>query len=379
MQSLLFVLAAVSGSLSQESIREPQRDDKPWVHHRSRLHLLSKTDDEVLGHSRILWSYEMSGFVQYDAEEESGDRTELRVENFVVRAYRDQWNARVGWKTLNWGETLGPSLIDVINPRDLRDPSYWLRGDHKLGVPLLLVGWSRDSIAVDAWVNPWAPQSLLPDEWQGISIENHDKTNLTEFGVRAGDRFAGWDMKVYAMRHRARTPAMSLQMESVDPIIKASFPIQSSFGLTLSQAWENTVLRSEVLHSESSDLPEDNLLDFARNQAVVGYDGTWGDHFFWGTELRYSYQESQLARDKELGWVIAQGRWTLWDERVKPLVHLMQRVQHHDAYQRYEIKGNIKTAWEIGVAWEAFQSSRQGYFSRLQAYDRLGLTVHWEF
>jgi hypothetical protein len=172
---------------------------------------------------------------------------------------------------------------------------------------------------------------------------------------------------------------MSLQMRDFEPFIDATFPVLTSVGLTVSQAWNNSVLRSEILHSTSQDLPSDNLLDFARNQAVVGLDGTWGDHFFWGSELRYSYQESQLDRDRDLGWVIAQGQWNLWDERVKPLIHLMQRVQHHDAYQRYEVIGHIKTAWEIGLAWEAFQSSPQGYFTRLRAYDRLGLTVHWTF
>ncbi|HYX32296.1 MAG TPA: hypothetical protein VE954_04230 [Oligoflexus sp.] len=378
MQSLLLVFATLSGGLSQESIREPERDD-PWVHHRSRLHLASKSEDEVLGNSRVLWSYEASGFFQYDAAEDPDERAEARVENFLVRAYRDQWNARVGWQTVSWGETLGPSLIDVINPRDLRDPSYWLRGDQKLAVPLVLLGWSRDSTVIDAWASPMAPQSLLPKEWQNVAIENNDASRLTEFGVRGGDRVSGWDMKVYAMRHRARTPAMSLQMRTMEPFIDATFPMQSSLGFTVSQAWDNSVLRSEFLHSTSDDLPAHNLLDFARDQAVVGLDGTWGDHFFWGSELRYSHQKSQLDRDRDLGWIIAQGQWSLWNERLKPLVHLMQRVQHHDAYQRYEVTGHIKTAWEIGLAWEAFQSSPQGYFTRLRAYDRLGLTAHWRF
>jgi hypothetical protein len=379
MQSLLFVLAAVSGSLSQESIREPQRDDQPWVHHRSRLQLFSKSEDEVLGESRVLWSYEASGFFQYDSAEDPGERAEGRVENFLVRAYRDQWNARLGWQTVNWGETLGPSLIDVINPRDLRDPSYWLRSDQKLAVPLALVGWSKGSMVVDAWGSPYAPQSLLPDEWQDVTIENHDKTRTAEFGLRAGNRVAGWDMKAYAIRHRARTPAMSLRIRDVEPTMEASFPMQTSLGFTVSQAWDNTVLRSELVHAESKEQPAGNLLDFARDQAVLGLDGNWGDHFFWGSELRYSHQKSFQVRDRDLAWVIAQGQWSLWNDRIKPLIHLMQRVQQHDAYQRYEIKGSLPEAWELGISWEAFQSSRKGYFTRLQAYDRLGLNVRWEF
>lgn len=378
MQSLLFVLAAVSGSLSQESIREPQRD-QPWVHQRSRLHLFSKSEDEVLGDSRLLWSYEASGFLQYDSAEDPGERAELRLENFLVRAYRDQLNTKFGWQTVTWGETLGPSLIDVINPRDLRDPSYWLRGNQKLAVPLLLLGWSRDSMMVDVWGSPYAPQSLLPDEWQGMSIENSDKPRGAEFGMRAGERVAGWDMKVYAIRHRARTPAMSLQFKDFEPVMAATFPMQTSLGFTVSQAWDNTVLRSELAHADSNELPLGNLLDFARDQAVIGLDGTWGDHFFWGSEFRYSHQKSVQVRDRDLAWVIAQGQWTLWDERVKPLIHLMQRVQQHDAYQRYEITGAVETDWELGIAWEAFQSSNKGYFTRLQAYDRLGLTVRWDF
>jgi hypothetical protein len=378
MQSLLFVLTAVSGSLSQESVREPQRD-QPWVHHRSRLSLFSKSEDEVLEGSRVLWRYEASTFLQYDSAEDPGERVEGRLENFLVRAYRDQWNTRFGWQTLTWGETLGPSLIDVINPRDLRDPSYWLRNDQKLAVPLLLLGWSRDSMMVDVWGSPYAPQSLLPDEWQDVTIENDDKTRTAEFGVRAGDRVAGWDMKLYAIRHRARTPTMSLQVHDFQPVIEASFPMQTSLGFTVSQAWDNMVLRSELVHAESKELPADNLLDFARDQAVVGVDGTWGDHFFWGTEFRYSHQKSAQVRDRDLAWVIAQGQWSLWNERIKPLIHLMQRVQQHDAYQRYEITGTVESAWELGVSWEAFQSSTLGYFTRLQAYDRLGLTVRWEF
>jgi hypothetical protein len=378
MQALLFVLATVSGTVSQESIREPQRD-QPWVHQRSRLYLLSKSEDEVVGDSRVLWSYEASGHMQYDSAEDWADRFEARVENFLVRTYRDQWSTRIGWQTVSWGETLGPSLIDVINPRDLRDPSSWLRGDQKLAVPLVLLGWSRDSMMVDVWGSPYAPQSLLPDEWQELTIENNDSTRAAEFGIRAGERIAGWDMKVYAMRHRARTPAMSLALKNLEPVIEAAFPIQTSLGFTLSQAWDNTVLRSEILHAEAGDLPDGNLLDFARDQAVVGVDGSWGDHFFCGSEFRYSYQKSAQVRDRDLGWVIVQGQWSLWDERIKPLVHLMQRVQHHDAYQRYEVNGTVETAWELGVSWEAFQSSAKGYFTRLQAYDRLGLNVRWNF
>jgi hypothetical protein len=378
MQALLLVFAAVSGHVSHEAVREPQRD-QPWVHQRSRLHLLSKSEDEVLGDSRVLWSYEASGQVQYDSEEDSNERFEARVENFLLRMYRDQWNTRFGWQTLSWGETLGPSLIDVINPRDLRDPTYWLRGDQKLSVPLLLVGWSRESMMVDVWGSPYAPQSILPDEWQNVPIENNDSSRAAEFGIRAGERIAGWDMKVYAMRHRARTPAMSLALKGLEPVITATFPMQTSLGFTVSQAWDTTVLRSEILHAEAGDLPDGNLLDFARDQAVVGVDGSWGDHFFWGGEFRYSHQKSAQVRDRDLAWVIVQGQWSLWDERIKPLIHLMQRVQHHDAYQRYEVTGTVKTAWELGVSWEAFQSSAKGYFTRLQAYDRLGFHVRLSF
>ncbi len=378
MQSLLFVLAAVSGSLSQESIREPQQD-QPWVHHRSRLHLLSKSEDEVLGDSRVLWSYEAAGFLQYDSAADPGERAEGRLENFLIRAYRDNWNTKLGWQTVTWGETLGPSLIDLINPRDLRDPSYWLRADQKLAIPLLLVGWSRDSMMVDVWGSPYAPQSLLPDVWQNLSIENDDDTRNAEYGLRAGDRIAGWDMKIYAIRHRARTPAMSLEINNSDPMIQASFPLQTSLGFTVSQAWDSTVLRSEIMHADSSELPEGNLLDFARDQAVLGLDGSWGDHFLWGTEFRYSHQKSAQLRDRDLAWVIAQGQWSLWNDRIKPLVHVMQRVQQHDAYQRYELAGTLETAWELGLSWEAFQSSNKGYFTRLQAYDRLSLTVRWGF
>jgi hypothetical protein len=155
--------------------------------------------------------------------------------------------------------------------------------------------------------------------------------------------------------------------------------LQTSLGFTVSQAWNNTVFRSEFVHATSGGLPEDNLLDFARDQMTFGYDGTWGDHFFWGTELRYSHQESAELRNRDLGWVIVQGQWSLWKERVKPLIHLMQRIQYHDAYQRYEITGTVGKAWGLGIAWEAFQSSETGYFSRLQAYDRLNLNVSWEF
>jgi hypothetical protein len=379
MHSLLLVLAAVSGSVSQESIREPE-GDQPWVHHRSRLYLQSKSKEKKFSRrTKLLVSFEASGFVQYDAAEDPGEKLEARVENLFVRTYRGNWNTRIGWQAVTWGETLGPSVIDVINPRDLRDPSYWLRGNQKLAVPLVLVGWSEDSKIIDVWANPYAPRSLLPDEFQDVSIENKDKTGLAEFGARIGSVERGWDMKYYIMRHRSRTPAINLSFENLAPKMEARFPMQTSLGFTVSQAWDNVVFRGEAMHAESDDWPDGNLMDFARDQVVAGLDGTWGDHFFWGTELRYSRQDSLLEQDRNVAWIIAQGRWSLWQDRVRPLVYMMQRIQEHDAHQRYEVSGVFRSVWTAGLYWEAFQSSTQGYFARLQAEDRLGLTLQWDF
>src|SRR4026207_1232841 len=101
MYNLLFVLAAFSGEISQESIREPARE-APWVHHRTRLDLRLKSDDEGVGPSGWIWGYEASGYFQYDAALDPDDRMLLRPDNILLRAYHEQWSARMGWQTVHW-------------------------------------------------------------------------------------------------------------------------------------------------------------------------------------------------------------------------------------------------------------------------------------
>ena|GEM_PF-5535086 len=368
----------LAGEISHESIQEPENDHE-WVHHRTRFYAGFKSESQALEQADLFWGYEVSGFFLHDDALRGQDRDEFRWDNLQLSLFKDIFSLRMGWQTVHWGETLGPSLLDLINPRDLRDPSDWLQSNRKLAVPLLLFAISKDKATFEVWSSPASSQGLLPDFWQGVPVEIVGRKVQHDFGLRLGQRWAGWDLKFQALQHEARIPALVFSLQAFEPMIQASFPRQTSYGLSLSQAWDNIVLRSEVLHARSEEIPVQNLMDFAENQAVVGIDGNWGEHFFWGTELRASQQKSMRPIDEHVQWLIVQGRWNFFDDRLKPLIYLTQRLDARDAYQRYELAHDILPSLKLSANWEAFQSDGKGLFARLEAADRLGLGLRWEF
>jgi hypothetical protein len=102
---------------------------------------------------------DMTPFYRWDAADDERTHFDLR-ELAITKAWRD-WEVRAGIRKVTWGVTESRHLVDVLNQTDTLEG---LRGDEKLGQPMLDVAWITGAGNVELYYLPYFRQRRFPGE-----------------------------------------------------------------------------------------------------------------------------------------------------------------------------------------------------------------------
>lgn len=366
------------GGIELEAARNLDSDAQ-WVHQRSTLSLDKKLPMTQLGGSEILWGGRFAGFYRYDKALPNREQNEWRPSHVSLGIYGNGWSSQIGWQTVSWGETLGPSLVDLANPRDLRDASAWLLGDQSLAAPMLTGALNHENLVAEFWLSPSSPHAKLPEHWLKLPLIAEDRQDSTEFGARAGGLWAGWDIKLYVLQHASRLPAIRLQTEADTPTLRASFPEQRSIGLTLSQSLQNLVLRAEALQTHYKIEPQESRLAMPVEQFTIGLDSSHEAEFWLGTEVRLSQNISAQTVDQNSQWIIVQTGGNFFDGHFKPRLYTAQRLDLDENFWRIQLASELAHGFESRLAWEQLRGESASLLGTWQVPALASIALSWDF
>ena len=211
--------------------------------------------------ARVYWS----GDYEYTANNDNID-TEYRVNELFVQRSLDQQSLKLGRQTVVWGETVGNSVLDVINHTEYRDFGTIDIEDARLNQWMLVWDVFTDSGNWSSFINLYPefnPQPVVgspfyvPLPYDLNDYNRGDKT-LFEAGTRWSKSFEGSDiglMAAYLYENQLRYP-------QANPQLVESAALANDFvllGLSANRAIGKLLLSADIAFSHGLLLDESTL------------------------------------------------------------------------------------------------------------------------
>lgn len=156
---------------------------------------------QASGHAKAFWKDDY----EFNANNDSID-TEFRVNEFFIQRSFDQHSLKFGQQTVVWGETVGNSVLDIINHSEFRDFTIIDIEDARLNQTMLVWDYFGENSNFSSFVNLYP--EFNPAAVRGSPFFFEPEFNLTdyerdgemlfEFGTQWKKSFEGSDIAVMA-------------------------------------------------------------------------------------------------------------------------------------------------------------------------------------
>ncbi len=223
------------------------------------------------------------------------------------------WNLKLGFQQLSWGQSFAFFVADLTNPKDFRDPfvqdALW-RNRSQL---MLTTDWLFSSGAIQLFLAPLPRRNFYPNEnspyGSELPLDNLPAQQAlvgdraAEYGLRINHLFGfGLDLNLYGLRHWHRNPLLIPTLTTGVPSLREPDTEQiTSFGFGFSQDLgglvAGTVLRGDVMsHNEQPFVDRDFVSVTTRSTTDFVIGAEWTSE----SELSLAAQWiSQGARDED--------------------------------------------------------------------------------
>jgi hypothetical protein len=205
------------------------------------------------------------------------DHTELELRELYVDAYLGSTYLRLGKQQIVWGEADGLKVLDLVNPQNFRE--FILDEFEDSRIPLWSVKWEvpvggswnaqlvlvpdqtyHQVPAPGAVFAPTSPELVprlpadTPVTVREPRVPDHPLEDA-DAGVQLSAYLGGWDVTLNYLYHYADTPAVSVTRDVAGVAIQSRYYRTHTFGGTLSNAFGDFTLRSEIGYSTDRHFP----------------------------------------------------------------------------------------------------------------------------
>ena len=283
-----------------------------------------------------------------------------------------------GTKLILWSEMIGPSLVDITNPRDLRDPAQLVKSDRPLASPLVYASFTNAILGTtEAYFSPEPAVPRMPYLLNGYPVEQPQPMSNYEGGVRWGRLFWGLDLKLLSVLHRSRIPQLVLVTDKDGTHWTAGWPLMHTSGGTASYAFDYIVLRGEATSSAPYSDPDPVMRTYPTtktNQATLAADFTYGD-------LLIGLQGQAIQPEQQIVGIAVPENWagSYLQYHFTPLANTevsfnglyYRRTNTNDVFHREALQLALGDHTRFSLAWESFIADKEPIFLLLQKENRV--------
>ncbi|MBI2711244.1 MAG: hypothetical protein HYX41_00070 [Bdellovibrio sp.] len=305
-----------------------------------------------------------------------GFQSEFSLRNFSVSTAQSQWRLVAGFQEIVWGETFGFPVLDLVSPRDFRDPllldANWVR----LPTASLNAQYFYGQTTVQLVITPFARSPVFPNSGSpvdptlgtpGVSLRNTSGTDLggiagAEFGGKLSHLFSnGMDVGLIYFHHWNRNPVFRISPTS-PPGTFLVLPTEQkveTLGFTFSASFDSWVIRSDQAVHLNQPLQTGTLgtvSNGAQWQNVLGADYTGTDEWSLGIQLQTTLQ---IWDGGTLAQKWASGRMTKkwFDGKVEAELFVLSGLDNPDLWLQPKLTWNWGDSWSLALRadWIAYK------------------------
>ena len=315
-------------------------------------------------------------FYDMDRPNRSHPYAEGLLSEALLRIKHHSFTLETGYKILSWGEMIGPSIVDLTNPRYLRDPAQLVKSDQKLASPMVYASFTNELLGTtEGFYTPLPPAARMPYRLGGYPVEQPEPMAGGEGGARWARLFSGLDIKLFSLAHRARLPQLNMVPDSADGHWTTAWPMMQTSGGTASYAFDYVVLRGEGITSIPLVDPEPAMNTVPAttvNQGTMAVDLSYGN-------LLVGIQGQVIQPIKEIPGVASPEKWGggYLQYHFDPPLNLSfngliyKRTDSNDTFHRESLQLDLGAHTRFTLTWETFLADKEALFLLLQKENRI--------
>jgi hypothetical protein len=331
---------------------------------------------------------------------------EVSIRALSARLNQNKWALTVGFQEIPWGETFGFSILDLVNPRDFRDPLIldpsWTRLPvMALNQQLFLGAWTFQSV-----FTPIPRGNLFPAPGSafditsgasgipGVTLQDSPAPDIgswnsgvlshSEFGEKINYLFEnGLDFSLLYFRHWNRNPLYALDpLTAGTSIASPTFSLRPvvtqvhTLGSTASYAFGNYVLRNDSAVNLDQPLPTATLGSWRQGtqwQNVLGLDRTFDSDWTVGAQWQAEVREFTGA----LSWGSARVTKSFFRNKFEAELFVFKGLGNSEFWFQPQVSWNVSNSVSASLRWDYIASSnfQEAYLWSVQDQSRLLLWI----
>lgn len=348
-----------------------------------------------LGADAYAASYEITYHIELDALKE--DQSHLLEENFErLTASVDKplpfGQIGFGLKKLTWGETVSLPILDITNPRSLRNTRGYYDSSAKISTLMVTGQVLLDSMEITSFLTLWPREAHLPDEIGDFTVRPRQRAALfgdMEGGIRLATMIRSFDLNLMYVHHAPRLPSFIIAPFDDDGDLELNDEMVHTLGMSFSWAGFEHIFRGDFRYSLGKPVSGVVQAPLERDlvQGILGFDylphvnsivGLELHYDNWGT-MPYHFSEGAWATSEDssshLLWYGPNVRLNILNNLLESSLLYLRGFEREDELVRLKFDLHPRDSWVITLEGQktSFGSSSPRYVLSEQERVLLGL------
>ena len=361
-----------------------------------------------------------SGYFDYDLAvrdwtDEKGELYYLHLNEAYLTVDTEKFDLIVGRKMMRWGTGDGINPMDLINPRDYRDPISGGRSDTR--VPILLADgmFLIGSVTVEGVIipKPEVNKFSLPDSpWEPEGLRNLRRSAATgaivlspaekpdnwfsdaEYALKISTVWKGCDLALLYYNGYTDNPAFHRKYLADGKMqFTATYPHYQAYGLNFAKGFDRVTIRGELaakkdllfsIDPDDKKYREDSDGLVGRNlyQGVIGIDRTFFTDLYTNFQFFADYiadgQKSLVVKRKTHG-IAFEIRDKFLDDDLSAGFRGSYFTSNDGSVIEIFAEYKIGDNWQIAPGCLVFNGSQDSRFGQYRKNDMFYLRLRYSF
>ena len=338
-----------------------------------------------------------------------GDKGDVELREFYIDAAIGDAYIRLGKQQVVWGQADGLRVLDVLNPIDYREfilpevddrriPLWMLNVEAPLAAGMLqlilITDQTYDELPPTDGAFAFSSPLLVPGAPANVPVTLLDHKRPArplqdaDAGVRWKSFVDGWDLSLNYLYHYQDQTVFYLAQDQNRVVVAPTYERSHLFGATLSNAFGNFALRSELGYSTDRYWVADpgqvsnGVATSPELAYVVGLDYSGLSNTFLSMQLFQSHlttPDSGIIRDRTTTQITALARRNLWNEALTLEAFVIHSLNEADGLLQLEARYQFNSTLSGRVGADLFYGDSAGLFGQFRTANRFHVELTYAF
>lgn len=338
-----------------------------------------------------------------------GDNIDVELREAYIDTEMGETFLRLGKQQVVWGQADGLKVLDVLNPRSLREfilgdfedsriPLWTINAEIPIGDAFLQLLWipdrTYDDIPEAGATFAFTSPLIIPKAPPGVPVVISPLVRPDNFledsdvGVKLSAFMGGWDLSLNYAWHYFDRPVVRREITSAGVLVNQSYERTHLLGGAFSNVFSDVTLRGEIgLSSDRHFLTNnvgdmDGIIRTSEISWVLGLDYQGWDDWFVSTQIFQSTITDAtpgVIRDKVDSTATFLAHRNFMNEALQIEALLIHSLNDSDGAVQVSLQYEWRSNVQLKIGADVFYGNSSGLFGQFDEKDRISMGIEVGF